>query len=174
MKNERSHVEASLTHMRNTLRGSVTIKHNDIGTKGVPDVQNCYLDRTSWMEFKHLKKGQRLQDKCEAQQLVFCHELGTVCGGRSWVIVYEDVPKQTTVWLPRALFAHLWPNVAGPSTDGWQRLDRQPQSVDNDRVNLTGVLRTFGAFHLSGHRHDVAVRLIADALLEERRQRESQ
>jgi hypothetical protein len=145
---------------RHGLPGSVVVKHCDVGTKGIPDMAVHVADRSSMAEFKHLKKGDTLKAKCKAQQLVFCHELGTVLNGRSWVIVFEDVPKRMTVWFPRALFAHLWPNVAGTNEGGFKTLGTEPALLESLDVDLKSILRTYGAFRINAWDYNVVAALV--------------
>lgn len=158
---ERDVVEKVLTDLRSKLRGALVIKHNDIGTKGFPDVAVHHRDLWSGCEFKHLKKGEKLKDKCKAEQLVFCHQLCTIHNGRCWIVVFEDVPQRMTVWYPQALFAHLWPNVAGPSEDGFKRTTAHVKDL-HGIANLANVLKTYGSFRIDGWDYSVVSTLVTD------------
>ena len=173
--NEREIAEKVLTDLRRNLPGYVIIKHNDVGTKGIPDVQINGLDRTSWAELKLLRRGDSLKRINKAQQLVFCHELATVNHGRCWVVVFEETETDlfTSVWQPRILFAHLWPNVAGPNPDhpSWTRLGFKPIDMDItiadlDRLSLVGTVHGLGAVRLPGWRYDIVTRLVKEAVRE--------
>jgi hypothetical protein len=122
--NERSITVEVLKDLRGRLTGSEVLKHMDTGTRGIPDISVHFLDRWSGVELKHQKRGKSLKEICDGAQLSLCHRLGVVHGGRSWVVVYEDEPHQVTVWQPRALFARLWPRVAGPGE--WSTIGTDP------------------------------------------------
>lgn len=113
-----------LKHLRGHLRGSVVQKHMDVGTKGWPDISVGMLDRASYIELKHRKVRESLKGINDPVQLSLCHQLGMVHNDRSWVVVYDDRPRHVTVWRPRALFAKLWPTVAGPGD--WHTIGVKP------------------------------------------------
>lgn len=165
---ERSITVEILKHLRANLPGAHVVKHNDIGTKGVADIRVVTrADQTSWAEIKFLRPKDTLKKINKAQQLVFCHEEAVVSNGRCWVVVYELQPKRVTVWQPRALFAHLWPNVAGAKANNG-RLAGCRAPIDLDSPDTTGaesladILRTFGAFRTPWS-YDIVTRLIKDA-----------
>lgn len=126
--NERDITVEVLKYLRGQLPGSEVLKHMDTGTRGIPDISVGWRDRASYIELKHQKKGRTLKQICDGAQLSLCHRLAQVHGGRSWVIVYQDDPRQVTVWQPRALFAKLWPRVAGPGQ--WAKIGVEPLEVD--------------------------------------------
>lgn len=150
-----------LKRTRAGLPGAVVVKHNDVGTSGIPDIQVARANLTSWAELKFLKPGRTLRGVNKSQQLLFCHELAVVNNGRCWVLVYETTRKhyrtrdtdpgveRVTVWQPRALFRHLWPNVAGPDPEHpkWNRLGVEPLQVDawNLPRGIVPSLMTHGA-----------------------------
>lgn len=125
--NERTITVAVLKDLRSRLHGSEVLKHMDTGTRGIPDISVGLLDRTSWIELKYQRRGRSLKEINDAGQLSMCHRLAIVHRGRSWVVVYEEDPYQVTVWQPRALFAHLWPRVAGPSD--WSKIGIEPLMI---------------------------------------------
>lgn len=122
--NERSITVEVLKHLRGHLPGSEVLKHMDTGTRGIPDISAGWHDRVSYVELKYLRIDRTLKEICDAPQLSMCHRLGVVHRERSWVVVYEEEHSVVTVWKPRALFAKLWPRVAGPSE--WNQIGIEP------------------------------------------------
>lgn len=177
--NERTITEKVMTDLKVLEhRGAVCIKHNDVGTKGIPDIQVAWLDHTSWAELKHLKPGQTLREICKAQQTLLTHQLATVNNGRGWVIVFEELPRaiprspkvlRTTAWVPRALYAHLWPQVVQPNEKGpWKVLGCAPVELTaddlEDGVNLFSTLQLHGAFRVPGWPYHIVRKLVTHAL----------
>lgn len=169
--NERLIASAVLGDLRTGLPGAVVVKHNDVGTKGVPDIQVARLDRTSWIELKHLRQQDTLKSINKAEQLIFCHQLATVNNGRCWVIIFEEIPHRMTIWQPRVLFAKLWPRVAGPlepDNVAWhQAVATEPVIVPNLNAGgrgLAATVHSLGALSVPGWHYDVARRLVTDAL----------
>lgn len=130
--NERSITVEVLKDLRRSLPApSEVIKHMDTGMRGFPDLSAGCLDRISYVELKYWKTDQKLADLCDGPQLLLCHRLGEVHRRRAWVVIYREAgmrfTRRTIIWEPRALFAHLWPKVAGP--DGF---------IARDGVEVTG------------------------------------
>lgn len=162
---ERQIAEKLLVRLRASLPGAVVLKHSDVGTKGIPDVQVAWADRTSWLELKILKRGRTLKGINKAEQLLLCHQLATVNGGRCWVLVFEVPTKTLAVWQPRTLYAHLWPNVVGTDPDHpWRRTEPVPIDSWDPPAGLGATLRTCGAVR-GPWSYDAATRLVADALV---------
>ncbi len=154
MPSERSIVTEIMKHLRGHLRNAVIMKHNDVGQKGVPDIQVARMNHTSWGEIKHQRPGRSLKSVNKPQQLTMCHEFSQVNNGRCWVIVYtEDKAgkRWTTVWQPRVLFQHLWPKLGA-----WEG---QPIEVlpDEDMGQPLGV---HGAFWMSGWNYGMLTALV--------------
>lgn len=157
-----------LVRTRKALPGAVVVKHNDAGTVGIPDIQVARCNLTSWAELKFVKPGRSLKQVNKVQQLIFCHELAVVNNGRCWVLVYEDLGEPlVTVWQPRSLFRHLWPNLAGPNPEHpkWTRLGVEPLQVDDWEVaaGLVPTLMTHGAIR-GPWDYDLVTRLVKNAV----------
>lgn len=158
-----------LEDLRCSLPGAVVVKHNDVGTKGIPDIQVARFNRTSWGELKKLGKSDTLKSINKVEQLLFCHQLATVNNGRCWVIVYEDLGKGSgvSVWQPRALFAHIWPHLAGPTAEGatWKVVGREPMRLsDTDQPHgLLHILNACGALWVPGRPYNILTRLVLES-----------
>src|SRR5579864_1863693 len=110
-----------MTAAKLAIGGAVTVKHSDRATIGVPDIQVLALDKASWIETKYQRVGEALKSIISYDQILFCHQLATVCGGRAWIAVFSERHvsglshqngiKETTVWSPRGIASHLYPNM---------------------------------------------------------------
>jgi len=163
--NERSITVEVLKDLRGRLPGSEVLKHMDTGTRGIPDLSVGFHDRASYVELKYQKVGRSLKEICDGAQLSLCHRLGVVHRGRSWVVVYEDDPHQVTVWQPRALFAKLWPRVAGPSD--WNKIGTEPMVTslgEFTRGDVINALNVHGAITISEWSYSIPTLLILKAL----------
>lgn len=139
------------------LRGCKIIKHADRATKGVPDTTISWMAATNWIENKLQRKGQSLADICNLQQLIFAHELEVTTGGRCWVTVYREDPKDLTIWSPRVLASTIWPRVVGA------QVKAPAQVVDWDEpCNLYDVIQASGAVRCRGWSHRFVTKMIKD------------
>lgn len=126
------------------IRGAVVMKHADRFTRDIPDFEVCVLGGSSWGEIKLRRPGETLKKVVDRPtQILFANQLAVTCGGRSWVIIYEQEPRRVVVWQPRILFGHLWPNVAGPTV---HELGCEPVEVDRHApgVNIASTLFSVG------------------------------
>jgi len=163
--NERSITVEVLKDLRGRLPGSEVLKHMDTGTRGIPDISVHMLARWAGIELKHQKVGWSLKEICDGAQLSLCHRLGAVHGGRSWVVVYEDDPYQVTVWQPRALFAKLWPRVAGPSE--WNKIGTEPMVTslgEFTRGDVISALNVHGAITVNDWSYTIPTILVIKSL----------
>ncbi len=158
-----------MDHSERHLRGSVVLKHADRSTTGIPDISVSWMGITGWTEMKYLRKRDTLKGINKVEQLVVCHQIYVATGGKCWVIVYQEQPKQVTIWTPRALFMHLWPKLAGPADDGRRVLGCNPLYAEEGlaavTVNTHAIMQAHGALRIPGWPYDVASRLIRDVIL---------
>jgi hypothetical protein len=135
----------------------VILKHSDRATSAIPDVTVTWWERTFWIENKHQKKGQSLDDINKTDQLIMCNELAMASGGRCWISIYRDDPKDLTIWQPRVLAAHLWPKII------LGELSMEPAVITDLSVNVFNVLKATGSIRCSGWNHELQRRLMIDA-----------
>lgn len=50
--------------LRAKLPHGVTFKHNDMSTKGIPDLSVTHAGRTIWVEAKYVDELSRISDRC--------------------------------------------------------------------------------------------------------------
>lgn len=68
-------------------------KHNDRGTKGMPDMSVAWNGFESWLEFKMLHGEQNIHQELDGLQLVELLKLERALRGHSWVIAYRKATK---------------------------------------------------------------------------------
>jgi hypothetical protein len=160
MKNERKFSTALMQQMRRDLRGCTVFKTNDRSTTAVPDIVCAWQGPTCWVENKYLRRGKRLKDIIKHDQMIFCHELATATNGRCWIVVYQEEPKQVTIWQPRNLMALLFPALIL----GEPKFE--PAWIDclASGPSLHNVIKTVGAIRSEGWRHSLVTMLIRDAV----------
>lgn len=170
MIDERHHTERAMAEARKRLRNAVVFKHADRSTTGIPDWSLSAYGSTFWVEDKYLRRGERLIDIVPSQQLITCHQVHTTTNGKCWVCVYEEAPKQLTIWVPRILFMHLWPRVAGPEI-GQRKAICTPFNASAGLEALTVpmhvLLQTHGALRIPGWPYEAAARLMEGVLREQ-------
>lgn len=134
--------------MRKELTGPLRIyKHNDRGTKGMPDMTVTWSLATSWLEFKMLQGDENVHNELDPLQLVELVRLERA-GGRAWVIAYRK-PTRTqegylTIYQPTALM-----NNQQPVAKEW-----------STHENVLRDLRLFGVVKFRGFDHAAVVALI--------------
>jgi hypothetical protein len=125
--------------------GTVTFKHSDHFTTGIPDISSTNWDHTTWMEVKIVNEGQTIfnrvtqQDKVQFFTMVALGNLG-----RAFYIV----KKSTEVFIIRpATFVHMF--EAEDRSDGYIR-DRSQfvGSLTNHEVLESVFRRNFSAIIL--------------------------
>lgn len=159
MKNERDFSVAIMGQMTRDLRGSKVIKHSDRGTVGVPDISCTWMGRTCWVETKYRRTGRHLRDILDSAQLIVCNELSVTSDGRSWIVVYDQMPQRVTIWQPRALAALMFPRVV------LEDLPTKPVLIENpEEKDLMSTMRAIGALYCVGWRHAVVTQLIRNAV----------
>jgi hypothetical protein len=171
--NETSITKDVLRDLRSHLPAAVVLKHKDTGTKGIPDISVAARDRTSWIELKYLRERDTLKGINDAVQLSLCHRLGQVNNGRSWVVIYEEEPHQVTVWRPSALFAKLWPRIAG-HVSAWSKIGTEPVVITmsdflRDGTSVPGLrpaLEVHGAVTIGSWSYFIPTVLVQTALRE--------
>ncbi len=165
---ERSITTKVMDATEDNLRGAVLLKHADRSTIGIPDFSVSWMGATFWVEMKYLRKRDTLKKINKTEQLVQCHQLSVVTGGKCWVLVYEEEPRQVTVWTPRALFMHIWPKIAGPSDDGRNVLGCTPVYAEEGlaavKVSTHSVMQAHGGLRIPDWPYDVVSRLIRDVI----------
>lgn len=134
--------------MRRELTGPLKIyKHNDRGTKGMPDMTVTWSFCTSWLEFKMLHGDENIHNELDALQLVELVRLERA-GGRAWVIAYRKQTKTQgeylTIYQPTALL-----NNQQPVAREW-----------SSHANIIRDLRTHGVAKFEGFDHGAVVALI--------------
>lgn len=148
------------------LRGAVLFKHADRSTVGIPDFSVSWMGATCWVEMKYLRKTATLKEINKVEQLVICHQLYVVTGGKCWVVIYEEEPRQVTVWTPRSLFMHLWPKIAGPTDDGRRVLGCTPLDLQGNMTTLAvsthAVMAAHGGLRIPEWPFDIVSRLVKD------------
>lgn len=161
---ENSLVQDWIANMKanRAFRGAVIFKHADRFTSHIPDVEVLLADKASWVEVKYLRKDRRLIDIVEMGQLMKCCELYTVCGGRAWFLVYDEITKQTQMWRPRVLAGYLYPDlIIGERPNP---LVVNPAEIELALYNFTPLLRAHGVLVVEGFNHHLPSRVIVDAL----------
>jgi hypothetical protein len=122
-------------------------KHNDRGTKGMPDMSVTWAWCTSWLEFKMLKGEENIHSELDPLQLVELVRLERA-GGRAWVIAYRKATKTMgeylTIYQPTTLL-----NNQQPVAREW-----------SSHANVLRDLRTFGVAKFQGFNHGAVVALI--------------
>jgi hypothetical protein len=160
--NERSYSVKIIDGAKSKFRGAEILKVADRFTRGIPDIEILWLDTCSWIETKLLRKTDKLKDILRMDQLVKCHQLGTVCGGRSYVVIYNVAKDRTEVWLPRVLAAHVWPRVVGEGiVDPY---GFEPDEVESSVVNFHQVLLRHGMVWTEGWSVPLALRMVLDGI----------
>lgn len=153
------------------LRNAVIFKHADRSTTGIPDWTLSAYGDTFWIEDKYLRKGEKLRDIVPSQQLLTCHQVHTTTNGKCWVFVYEQDPQQLTIWVPRRLFMHLWPRLAGPEVGSKKVLGCTPlnasEGLDALTVPMHVLLQAHGALRIPGWPYYAAANLIEGFLREQ-------
>ena len=162
--NERHFVEKIQEAVRAepSMKGAVIFKHAETLTAGIPDI-SVTLGGTSWLEVKYQRAGEKLIDICRELQIVTCHQLAQVNGGRAWVAVYEDLPRAIsrgpkrgllTIWKPSFLHAWLYrPN---------QKLEA-PVLMPSAIASPLQWVAARGAVYVEGHQHQLIARLLREA-----------
>lgn len=151
-------VQTFIADAKARLRGAVILKHADRFTAHIPDVEILMLDKTSWFEAKYPRGKRKLKDIVETGQVLMAHELEVVCGGRSWFLVWDGDAKETQVWRPQAMAAHLYPNLV----IGYKFapiLIEDPEEYD-----LFTTLRTHGMIRMPGINNVLPLNLLRDAI----------
>lgn len=122
-------------------------KHNDRGTKGMPDVSVTWAGHTSWLEFKMLKGEAGIHTELDALQLVELYRLERACG-RAWVVAYRAHTKTIgaclDIYRPSALLNEGQPLAKELTSYG----------------NLLRDLGTFGVARFGGFNHGAVAELI--------------
>jgi hypothetical protein len=170
MIDERHHTERAMAAGKQRFANAVVFKHADRSTTGIPDWTMSLYGSTFWIEDKYLRTGDKLHDIVPVQQLSTCHQLHSATEGKCWVFVYEQNPKQLTIWVPRNLFMHLWPKFAGPEI-GRKDLGCTPlnasEGIEALTVPLNVLLQQHGAVRIPGWPYAAAAQLIEDYLREQ-------
>lgn len=165
---ERSITTKVMNRTEADLRGSVVLKHADRSTLGIPDFTGSWMGHTGWCEMKYLRKRDTLKGINKVEQLVMCHQLYVTTGGKCWVLVYQEEPRQVTAWTPRALFQHIWPKIAGPADDGRRVLGCTPmfaeEGLDAVTVSTHAIMQAHGALRIPEWPYDVFARLMKDVV----------
>ena len=144
----------------NELRGACILKFADRATSAIPDFGILALGHTFWYEMKLRRAGESLKEITKVNQLTLGHQIHTTTGGRCWTLVYEEEPKRTTVWVPRALFAHLYPKMAGETAVIFGNpCELDYCDIGPHGVNLKRVMEIYGGFWVPGWEYGVAARL---------------
>lgn len=150
------------------LRGSVVFKHAETLTSGIPDISITALGHICWIEVKYLRKNKRLKDIVGQLQVVTCFQLAQHCGGRAWIVVYEERPKQLTIWTPRALANHLWPKLVPLDDPKYHQPyvapGADPESTPRGLLSMAESLRYFGAVRFDGHPHEKIAQLVKESV----------
>lgn len=165
--------------------GAFVWKTADYGTIGIPDFFVALLGEAAFVEMKYQRPGEKLKDLIDVIQLTTCHQLATTLKGRCWIVVFEELgravprsprPCRVTIWTPRGLFAHLWPQFdGGLGADGrvvppWQVTPKNrvgggceplPVHVSD---HLTAPLAQHGAIRVAGWPYDLVARLIEQSV----------
>lgn len=165
MKTERKLSVDLMAECRRQLRGSKVVKHSDRFTTGVPDITVSWLGITAWLEDKYLRKGEKLKDIIGSDQLVFCHELSTTTMGKCAIVIYEEHPKRTTIWIPRRLGMSLYPKLilqVIPENTPVSPYEVHRSFLCDVNLNLDRDLKAHGAITTEGWRHDFTARLVFD------------
>lgn len=122
-------------------------KHNDRGTKGMPDMSVTWSWCTSWLEFKMLTGEENVHGELDPLQLVECERLERA-GGRAWVVAYRKGTKTMgevlDIYLPSAL------------RSGAQPMAKEYSTYENMLTNL----RAFGVARFQGFNHGAVAELI--------------
>jgi hypothetical protein len=134
--------------IKRDCQGPIKIyKHNDRGTKGMPDMSVTWAWCTSWLEFKMLKGEENIHGELDPLQLVELVRLERA-GGRAWVIAYRKGTKTMgeclDIYLPTALLNNQQPIAKEAST--YDTLLRD--------------VRTFGVARFGGFNHGAVAHLI--------------
>lgn len=148
-----------MAQCRQDLHGSLVLKHADRSTSGIPDFTVSWAGPTFWVENKYIRKGKRLKDVVDTEQLILCHEIARSTAGRCWVTVYEQVPCRLTIWQPRVLMAELFPKMILQDHD----IERPVTTDERTTANLFNVINTIGGIRCNGWTHSFLTRLIRDA-----------
>jgi hypothetical protein len=82
--------------LRLGLVGSVVFKHADRVTAGIPDVSVTWGGRTTWLEVKFVRAGQRLFDRGVQRQTIA--RLGRA--GSCLYVIYDKRTDETVVLQP--------------------------------------------------------------------------
>ena len=159
---ERGYSLAVMDRARRKFRGADILKVTDRFTRGIPDIEILWLDTCSWIEMKLLRKKDRFKDILRMDQLVKCHQLGTVCGGRSYVAVFNEALDRTEVWLPNTLAAHVWPRVVGECQVDPRGLS--PAEIDLANCCMHTMLIRHGMLWVQGWQPEFPVRIVWDAV----------
>lgn len=145
------------------LRGAVVLKHCDKATSAIPDVSISYLGPTAWIEMKYLRKGEKLKKIIDMDQLIMCNELATTTDGRCWIVVYEEHPRRTSIWIPQVMFRNFYPHLAvGP----WKTI--YTDAVDTawtpeKPLGLLATIQACGAIRVPDWPYDVVAHLVKQA-----------
>lgn len=168
--NERSITEKVMATTRMRMPSADITKHSDRATSDIPDLSVACLGNTCWVEMKYLRAKEKLIDIIKKGQLIKCHSLATNTNGRAWFMVYEEAPRQLTIWYPRALFAHLYPKFAGPDDDGAKWLaPLNIEHIEQIQSNKLNVLRSHGALRMPGWPMDALYHMVTAANYDARR-----
>ena len=146
------------------IRGAKVLKHCDKATSAIPDVSMSWAGFTAWIEMKYLRKRDTLKKIVDMDQLIMCNELATTTDGRCWIVVYEEDPRQMTIWTPQVLFNHLYPqlSVSGP----WKAYHREPVVSEwspERPIGLAASVKACGAIRIPGWSYDVVAHLVRQA-----------
>lgn len=159
-KNERKATTPLMKTLELQLPGPKrVIKHSDRATSGVPDVTCSWGGHTFWIEDKHWPVDKTLKAilKKSMDQMICAHDLWVTTGGKSWVVVYRDSPREISIWQPRVIVSDIWPTIVIPEI---RKI--QPATVTADCPNVWNVLKTVGTIRADGWDHMLVVRLIRD------------
>lgn len=133
--------------LRLALVPSRIYKHNDRGTKGMPDTSVIYNEYTSWLEFKMLHGDETVWNELDPLQHVELLKLERACH-RAWVVAYRKGNRHTgdalTIYRPSAL------------TNKQQPVARELSSYDN----VLRDLQVFGVARFEGFDHGAVVALV--------------
>lgn len=159
--NETEVTEKCIEATRREFPAAVVLKHADRSTVSIPDWSVSACGGTCWIENKLLRPGKRLnKDTIKSMQVITCGQLFDQTNGRCWISVFEEEPKQLTIYSPAALFARLYPKLAGPDADGWSWGKGVWDALEvSDFRQMIGnpihVLRSHGAIRVKGWPYDI-------------------
>lgn len=129
-------------------RGPLRIfKHNDRGTKGMPDTSVNWNGHTSWLEYKMLTGHENVHNELHGLQLIELIRLENAMF-RAWVVAYRNATRTLEacldIYRPTALL------------HGAQPIAKEPSNYENLLINL----RDHGVARFPGFNHGAVAQLI--------------